>query len=633
MKLKITLLSVLCALVGISSHAATNFMTTTDVKHYEASFRVAVGNLAASVTFGAKNRTNFYMWQISSSGSGTLNLNPHQCVNGGYKSLGGKSIRNFVSKAAPGVEYLVKITVDNDTVRTSFDGKVVDERVLAGIPFSTVGMRESLPEAGYFDDVTLKADGELVFSEDFESGKSSFESGGTIEKRSNGEGHLLHFAGRSVEDVIWANINAASGPFKKVTLSPNQTVTVQAEDYDKGGVGVGYTARHKMYKNPTGNQFPILAWYSIDATADLTKARYKELADCGFNLSFSQLHSTSDVEKAMSESKGTGVKQIVMCDELTNNPVAAVNRFKNEEMLAGWFLRDEPVSSDFASLRDFRDEIMSADNEHLLYLNLLPTYVDVGSLGTSSYKEYVKRFVDEVNIGIISYDNYPVVKSGNKVSVRSGFYKNLEDVSAVSRETNQPFWAFALATAHGSYPVPSINHMRFELYSALAYGAQGVQYFTYWTPQGTQWDFHNAPIDVNGKKTNVWYRIQTLNKEIQSQAWVWLGAKLLNVSHYVPVGGSVPEGTKRYNKAYLPAKFSGLSSYNSSGLCVSHLVNGKNHFLILLNSDINNAASVSINHTADVKIVGKDGKATSTGETTTEAEVEAGDYLLFTWTE
>ena len=62
-------------------------------------------------------------------------------------------------------------------------------------------------------------------------------------------------------------------------------------------------------------------------------------------------------------------------------------------------------------------------------------------------------------------------------------------------------------------------------------------------------------------------------------------------------------------------------------------MNGKNHFLILLNSDINNAASVSINHTADVKIVGKDGKATSTGETTTEAEVEAGDYLLFTWTE
>ena len=78
MKLKITLLSVLCALVGMSSHAATNFMTTTDVKHYEASFRVAVGNLAASLTFGAKNRTNFYMWQISSSGSGTLNLNPHQ---------------------------------------------------------------------------------------------------------------------------------------------------------------------------------------------------------------------------------------------------------------------------------------------------------------------------------------------------------------------------------------------------------------------------------------------------------------------------------------------------------------------------------------------------------------------------
>lgn len=633
MKLKFTLLTALCTLVGLNGNAATDFLSNANVKHYELSLTAAVGNMAASVTFGAKNRSNFYMWQISSSGAGALNLNPHQCINGGYTSLGGKSIRTSVSKAGPGIEYAVKITVDNDTVRTFFDGKKVDERVLEGIPFSTVGFRESLPESGYFDDVVLKADGETVFTEDFEDGESSFESGGTIEKRATGEGHLLHFAGRSAEDVIWAKVDADSGPFKAVSLAPGQTVTVQAEDYDKGGMGKSYTSRHKIYKNPTGNEFPILAWYSIDATKDLTNARFKELADCGFNLSFSQLHTTSDVEKAMSESKGTGVKQIVMCDELTNNPTAAVNRFKNEEMLAGWFLRDEPVASGFASLRDFRDEIMSADVDHLLYLNLLPVYVDPASLGTSSYKEYVQRFVDEVGLGMISYDNYPIVTSGSKVVVQSEFYKNLEDVSEVSKETNQPFWAFALATAHGSYPVPTINHMRFELYSALAYGAQGVQYFTYWTPLGTQWNFHNAPIDENGKKTNVWYRIQTLNKEIQSQAWVWLGAKCIKVSHYAPAGGSVPVGTTKYTKADLPAKFSSLASYGSSGLCVAHLENGGNHFLLLLNSDINNTADMSINHTADVKIVGKDGKTTCDGETMTDAQLEPGDYLLFTWTE
>ena len=95
------------------------------------------------------------------------------------------------------------------------------------------------------------------------------------------------------------------------------------------------------------------------------------------------------------------MKIMVMSGALENNTAETVNRFKRDEGVAGWFLRDEPTSLSFPQMKAFRDRILQEDTTHMLYLNLLPVYVSPKDLGTTSYREYLKRFVDEVDLGFL----------------------------------------------------------------------------------------------------------------------------------------------------------------------------------------------------------------------------------------
>ncbi len=388
----------------------------------------------------------------------------------------------------------------------------------------------------------------------------------------------------------------------------------------------GHAIKEKKYKNPTGKEFPILAWYSIVGDNNLTPERYTELRNAGFNISFSHFNTAEDVAKGLNACRNTGVKLMVTCSELEKNTEATVNRFKKDKMIAGWFLRDEPVVAGFPELRTFRDRVYKADSNHIVYLNLLPSIVSPEALGTKTYEEYVQRFVDEIDLSQISYDFYPVVQEGEKVVLRPQFYDNLEVVRRVGLRVGQPFWAFCLSTAHDPYPIPTDTHMRIEAFSALAYGAQCIQYFTYWTPGTTVWNFHNAPIDKDGKRTHVYYLVKNLNREIQNLAWVFLGAQSIDVSH---TGETIPEGTKRLTT--LPEKIHSVEA-DGQGVLVSHFVNGNKHFLMVLNRDIDCAQNVTIKMNKGLKRVlptGETSKKLPAGIQT--VNLAAGNYVLYQW--
>ena len=380
--------------------------------------------------------------------------------------------------------------------------------------------------------------------------------------------------------------------------------------------------RH-AYRNPTGKEFPILAWYSVLGDGNITPERYKELRNAGFNISFSHFYDIEDMAKGLEAAQGTGVKLMVMCDELEKNTAETVNRFKNDPMVAGWFLRDEPTSHEFGRLREFRDRVYSADTTHTVYLNLLPNIVNPKDLGTKDYEEYAQRFVDEVALPQISYDFYPIVDEGGKIHVRPQFYENLEVVRKVAQRNGMPFWAFVLSTAHDPYPLPTATHMRLEAFSALAYGAQCIQYFAYWTPIGTVWNFHNAPIAKDGRRTHVYYLIKDLNREIQNLAFVFLGAEAVDVWH---TGSYIPKGTTPLQTP--PAPFTDIK-VDGEGIVVSHLVNSGSHYLMIVNRDINRAQNVTIENSKAVKRIMPDGsqKREKSGRRT--LPLAPGGYLLY----
>ncbi len=381
-------------------------------------------------------------------------------------------------------------------------------------------------------------------------------------------------------------------------------------------------AAQPKYANPTGKEFPILAWYSV-LGEDVTPERYAQLREAGFNISFSHFTSEDEVAAALKACSGSGVGLMLTCRELETNTAACVARFKDDPSVVGWFLRDEPVTDDFGALRQFRDRVYAADSTHTIYLNLFPCFVPAEALGADSYEDYVRRFVSEVSLPQISYDLYPIVEEDGRVYARPQFFENLEIVRKVSRERGLPFWAFCLTTAHKPYPVPTEAHLRFEAYSALAYGAQCIQHFTYATPGREVWNFHNAPIDSAGHCTDVYYKVQSLNRDIQSLAEVFLGADAALVAH---TGSDIPQGTRRLEA--LPEKFGRLES-DGEGLLVSQLVNGSRSYVMLVNRSIDAEQNVEFTLKSTLKRLVPCGKAQRLRAGSHTITLAPGDFALF----
>lgn len=369
-----------------------------------------------------------------------------------------------------------------------------------------------------------------------------------------------------------------------------------------------------------GTRIPVLAWHSIPAS-ETTLARYQEMKDAGITTSLSFFPDMDAMANALDVAKKAGVTLIAYCPELKTDPEGTVKRFRNHPAVAAWMLRDEPCRTDFADLATWTRRIRAVDEKHFCYLNLFPNYANEQQLGTKTYQEHVELFVEEVPVQVISFDHYPVIGD----SLRPGWYENLEIISEAARKAEKPFWAFALAVAHGPYPVATVPQIRLQVYSDLAYGAQGIQYFTYWTPVDTQWDFHNGPITADGKRTEVYDRIREVNREIKKLSKVFLGARVLSVTH---TGNMIPAGTKPL--AQLPDPIKMLKT-EGKGAVVSVLENGDKNYLVIVNRDFLSPMKLTLECSPEVKRILKDGSDVPVSAYASTQEVDLGDAVIYRW--
>jgi hypothetical protein len=369
-------------------------------------------------------------------------------------------------------------------------------------------------------------------------------------------------------------------------------------------------------------QIPILAWYSIPV-GETTASRYQELKETGINYSLSFFPNAEAMSKALDIALKEEIKMIVYCPELQTNTKETVRRFKDHPAVGGYMLRDEPNRADFHELGQWAKKIREIDDNHFCYLNLFPNYASEQQLGTKTYQEHVDLFIEEVPVQILSFDHYPIVGD----SLRAGWYENLEIFASAARKAGKPFWAFALTVAHGPYPIPTIAELRLQVFSDLAYGAQGIQYFTYWTPLDTVWKFNNAPITLEGKRSDVYDRIKQVNSEIQKLSGVFLGSRVVSIFH---TGNTIPSGTKPLNSLPQPIK---VLKTEGTGAVVSVLENGANSFLVIVNRDFRHSMKLSIECDKKVKKILKDGSAIPADVYMQTMSVDPGDVVIFMWTD
>lgn len=255
-------------------------------------------------------------------------------------------------------------------------------------------------------------------------------------------------------------------------------------------VVIVFIACRSSARKDSSPHISILGWYSIPGGEYATLEHYREMKDCGFDYSFSHIYKYEDAIQALDLCAQVGMKSIFMCPELENEPEETIRKVMNHPGLGGYFLRDESGNDSMDELGAWARRIESVDSLHPCYLNLLPSFV----FTPDDYKEHLRLFTGKVDLPQISFDFYPINDSDGEILLNPRWYENLELVRAECLRVGKPFWAFALSTAHTPYPIPTIDHLRLQMYSNLAYGAQLLQYFTYWNPGTETWNFHEAPI-------------------------------------------------------------------------------------------------------------------------------------------
>ncbi|MDR1527079.1 MAG: Ig-like domain-containing protein [Dysgonamonadaceae bacterium] len=355
---------------------------------------------------------------------------------------------------------------------------------------------------------------------------------------------------------------------------------------------------------------------------------YTAMREAGITHQFAYNVPTARIaEKNMDNAWAYGIETIADTKELKSDLTQTVKRLMNHQGLDGYLIQDEPKAPDFPYLNELVQQVKAIDDKHFCLINLNPIYQQP-HLGTSTYREYVHRSIVEAPTEFVSFDNYPIWYSDGIRSVMEDWYENIEIIADEAHRAGKVFWAYTLTASHYSYPVPTLNDMRLQVFSYLIYGAQGLMYFMWST--GNTIDFRSVPVTPSGEKTESYPVMVQINNEIKGLTPVFQDADFLWVRH--TGDPRIPQGTTRLDNSELPPVIKSLHIATPGfGAAVSLLENKGFGYLVVLNRNINNSITVQAEVAANVKTVAKDGVSTTIGTGVKNYTLAPGDLYIYQW--
>ncbi|MGB9877656.1 MAG: hypothetical protein ACPLPS_07805 [bacterium] len=304
-----------------------------------------------------------------------------------------------------------------------------------------------------------------------------------------------------------------------------------------------------------GGEFIITYWCGPPLNQTNVE-RYEEIREAGFNIAFVSvdgLLTRQDNLRLLDIAKKVGLGCIIgdqrLSWDIANKPNwerivdEVIKDYSSHPALYGYFIMDEPNASHFPLLAKVVSYIKDKDPKHIAYINLLPDYATPQQLGTSTYEEYVELFVKTVKPQLLSYDYYTFLQGGD----RNTFFENLRVVKETAERAKIPFMVILQVLTHGAYRDLTKGEISWQVYNCLAYGANGISYFTYWTPPDDPvWHPRNGIISWDGKRTAHYEEVKEINRDVKVLGDFLNNLKSIGVYHIgeAPKGGKLlPEGT------------------------------------------------------------------------------------------
>lgn len=331
--------------------------------------------------------------------------------------------------------------------------------------------------------------------------------------------------------------------------------------------------------------FPIIAWLGPVIKSAGT-VDYAEMRACGFTHTLNIYHNWDDALTDLDRAARNDIGIYVYTPRMFNDTDKAVSVLSQKRGLAGYLLSDEPGPDDLPRLADLAGRINDIDPEHPCYVNLHPYYEEaqMRQVGISNYDGYI-RAASSIPLPVISFDYYSVTRHG----LRPTWFQNMTSIRNESLRTGRPFWGFILSVPHSIYNRIDAATMRLQAYVNLAYGAQGLVYFTYMTPEAYDVnDFHDAPIGANGKKTANYALVQAMNRELKTVTPLFLGAKVNRIQH---IASSFFFAEKLRTKL---DNISSVKASSSEGILVSEFTKAGHQYAAFVNKDYTSEATLTL---------------------------------------
>lgn len=311
-----------------------------------------------------------------------------------------------------------------------------------------------------------------------------------------------------------------------------------------------------------GPQFPIGIFWPPHPY-ETTVSRYAEIAGAGFTFVVSGNYADDGfiIGRLLSVADQTGLKVLVSDDLQVRNmtrwftisddrsvPMSitttdarelfkrALDAYGPHSSLAGFNLFDEPWDGIFPSLGKAFDIARSMAPQLLPYANLLPG-------NGPSYDAYVSGYVAALKPPLLSFDRYPLLTAGED----PGYFQNWAQIRAAGLAHGLPTWIYIQTLGYNGHRTPTAAELLWQINVSLAYGAKGIQYFTYWTPDPARGEgFGPALVTVDGHRTER-----------------YAAAKKINTQWLQPVGQQLKpllsESVQHANESPLPAGAAGFT--------------------------------------------------------------------------
>ena len=171
--------------------------------------------------------------------------------------------------------------------------------------------------------------------------------------------------------------------------------------------------------------------------------------------------------------------------------------------------------------------------------------------------------------------------------------------------------------------MPTLASLRLQIYSNLAYGAQAIQYFTYWNPGKNEgYNYHDAPISREGVKTKTYDLVRQMNGELKSVASLFYHARVTSVAH---MGKHIPNGTRHLQD--MPLNIRRIITKGRQGAIVSQFEKSGHKYCAIVNKSLTSPLRVEIDafNNTPVQI----SKSLAVVSMKRNYTITAGDMIIF----